>query len=129
MAQSKHKSQSVKRRDLIRMMKFNMKKKEEELTWEINVFNDKIEDMKQELARKSKKIFQLELEVSKLKFSAYKSKSKLGKFTIKSKPLRYFFLRFKSYYFGYYGPDGKFQNHTFSCPGLFFVKSEIHPQV
>ena len=60
------------------MMKFNMKKKEEELTWEINVFNDKIEDMKQELARKSKKIFQLELEVSKLKFSAYKSKPKLS---------------------------------------------------
>ena len=56
-------------------------------------------------------------------------KSKLGKFTIELKPLRYFFLRLKSYYFGYYGPHGKFQNHTFSRSGLFLVESEIHPQV
>ena len=34
----------------------------------------------------------------------------------------YFFLRFKSYYFGYYGPHGKFQNHTFSRSGLSNLK-------
>jgi hypothetical protein len=60
------------------MMKFNIKKKEEKLTEEIIVFNDKIEGMQQELNRKSKQIFELELEVSKVKFSSYKYQPKLS---------------------------------------------------
>ena len=60
------------------MMKFNMRKKEEKLAVENIFFNKKIESMQQELDRKSKQIFKLELEVSKLKFNSYKSKPKLS---------------------------------------------------
>ena len=59
-----------------------MKKKEEKLNKEISVFNDKIEGMKQELDRKSKQIFKLELEISKVKFSSHKSKPKLSIFNV-----------------------------------------------
>ena len=64
--QRKHKSPSDKRRDLARLMKFNFKKKEEELARE-----------KLKLESKSNQIFKLELEISKLKFILYKPKPKL----------------------------------------------------
>jgi hypothetical protein len=65
--QRKPKSTSDKRRDLIRIMKFNLSKKEEELSRK----RLKIDSM-------SKHIFKLELEISKVKFSSYKSKPKLA---------------------------------------------------
>ena len=76
--QRKHKSPSVKRRDLMRMMKFNTRKKEEELTTEIIFLNKKIKSMQHELDIKSKNIFKLELEVSKHKFNSFKSKPMLS---------------------------------------------------
>ena len=59
----------------MRMMRFNMNKKEEKLAMETILFKKKIESMQQELETKSKQIFKLELEVSKFNF---KSKPKLS---------------------------------------------------
>ena len=49
-----HKSPSVKKRDMVRMMRFNMKKKEEEFDKERISLNLKIQKLEKELEQNSK---------------------------------------------------------------------------
>ena len=73
----KHKSPSVKKRDLLRLVSFNMKKKEEELVKVKSTLDAKILSLEKDLIKKSNLIFKLELEVSNMKFNQKKHKPKL----------------------------------------------------
>ena len=73
----KHKSPSVKKRDLLRLVSFNMKKKEEELVKVKSTLDAKILSLEKDLIKKSNLIFKLELEVSNMKFNQKRHKPKL----------------------------------------------------
>jgi hypothetical protein len=60
MFETKTKSPSIRKRDMIRMFEFNMKKKEQALA-----------SLQQELSNKSRVVLKLETEISCMKFNHY----------------------------------------------------------
>ena len=73
----KHKSPSVKKRDSLRMVSFNMKKKDEEFEKLKTTVSAQILSQEKDQIKKSNLIFKLELEVSKMKFNQKRPKPNL----------------------------------------------------
>ena len=71
------KSPSVMKRDQLRMILFNMKKKEEYFEKEKTILELKANNLQEELFKKMRIISKLEIEISKLSFSLHRPKPKL----------------------------------------------------
>ena len=73
-----HKSPSIKKRDRLRMLQYILKKQEETFLREKIIFEQKVENVKEELQKKSSMITHLEQIISKLlQTKSNKSKPKL----------------------------------------------------
>ena len=74
----KQKSPSVQRRDKLRMLVFNAKRKEKQFFEEKHLLETEIKSLQEEMHFKSKTIARLEVEISVTKFNSKKPKPKLS---------------------------------------------------